>query len=260
MSAHSLLDALADDGIAFGIPLRSPDPAIVEICAIAGYDWVSISLEHSALTVREVATLQRAADARHITTLVHVAGPDDPRILALLDEGIGGVVAPHVTSAKEVEALVAETRFPPLGRRGATSVTRRSDYGARPLAQYLAEADPLVAVGISIEDVEGVEHAESILAVPGLTLAYVGLNDLTQSLGRPGDFGNPAVGDAIRHVAERARASGVTLALSEKGFTLAELRDLGARMIVNAPAGEYSALLDTLSARLDAARTTISAR
>jgi 2-keto-3-deoxy-L-rhamnonate aldolase RhmA len=254
MSAERLLSALAEGRLAFGIPLRSPDPAVVEIAAIAGYDWVSISLEHSALTVREVATLQRAADARGITTLVHFADAYDHRILALLDEGIGGVVAPHVVQAAQLEALVRTARFPPLGERGASGVTRRSDYGSVPYAEYTGRAERRLAVGISIEDVEGVENAEAIFSVPGLTLSYVGLHDLTQSYGHPGDFTHPSVRKAVRQVAETARRHGVALALSEKGYTIEELCELGASMIVNAPGGEYSALLDALTARLERAR------
>jgi 2-keto-3-deoxy-L-rhamnonate aldolase RhmA len=71
---------------------------------------------------------------------------------------------------------------------------------------------------------------------------------------RPGDYGHPSIREAIEHVAACARAHGVALALSEKGFTVKELGELGAAMIVNAPAGEYAALLDTLTARLAAAR------
>jgi 4-hydroxy-2-oxoheptanedioate aldolase len=259
MSAERLLTALADGRRAFGIPLRTPDPAIVEIAAIAGYDWVSISLEHSALTVREVATLQRAADARGISTLVHMADAYDHRILALLDEGIGGVVAPHVTKASEVEALVSAARFPPLGHRGAAGVTRRADYGARPFAAYAEAADKLVVVGISIEDVEGVENVDSIFAVPGLTLTYIGLHDLTQSYGHPGEFRHPDVRDAVSHVVATAKKHGVAVGLSEKGFTIEELCELGANLIINAPAGEYSALLDALTSRLDQARAAADA-
>src|SRR5258707_590278 len=102
MRAQHLLKKFADDDVAFGTAVHSADPAIVEIMAIAGYDWVSIVLEHSSLTVERVATLQRAADTRGITTIVHVASAHDERIGPLLDEGVGGVVAPQVMSVDQV--------------------------------------------------------------------------------------------------------------------------------------------------------------
>lgn len=254
MSAERLLKTITGGGPAFGIALRSPDPAIVEICAIAGYDWVSFTVEHSSLTTREVANLQRAADVRGISTLVHIASADDPRILPLLDEGVGGFVAAHVTKAQQVEELVRASKFPPIGERGGAGVTRRSDYGAQDYAAYIKRSDELVAVGISIEDVAGVEDADAILGVRGLNLVYVGLHDLTLSMGRPGEYAHPDIRDAIVHIAACAKKHDVALALSEKGFTIRELRDFGAAMIVTNPAGEYIALLDTLTARVTAAR------
>lgn len=254
MSAERLLTAFAEGRRVFGIPLRSPDPAIVEIAAIAGYDWVAITLEHSSLTTREIAQLQRAADVRGITTLVHLADPDDPRILPLLDEGVGGIVLSGAESAEDMEALMRSVRFPPRGARGAGGVTRRSDYGAKPYASYMREADRLVAAGAVIETRAGVEHAEEILAVDGLDLAYIGFHDLAQSYGVPGEFTDPHLREAVDHVIGHAKRNGVAVGMAEKGFTVAELCELGVTMIVNAPCGEYIALLEALRSRLDEAR------
>jgi 2-keto-3-deoxy-L-rhamnonate aldolase RhmA len=88
-------------------------------------------------------------------------------------------------------------------------------------------------------------------------LTYVGLHDLAQSYGIPGEFSHPRLREAIEHVAGHARRQGVALGLAEKGFTIKELCELGATMIVNAPAGEYPALLDALRTRLDAAKAQV---
>jgi 4-hydroxy-2-oxoheptanedioate aldolase len=259
VSAERLLTAFAEGRRVFGIPLRSPDPAIVEIAAIAGYDWVAITLEHASLTVREVAAMQRAADFRGITTLVHVVDPGDPRILPLLDEGVGGIVLSGARSAEDTEALMRAVRFPPRGERGAGGVTRRSDYGAKPYASYMREVDRLVAAGAVIETREGVENAESILAVDGLHLVYIGFHDLAQSYGVPGDFSDPQLREAVDHVIGHARRNGVAVGMAEKGFTIAELCELGVTMLINAPCGEYIALLEALRSRLEVAKAEAAA-
>jgi 4-hydroxy-2-oxoheptanedioate aldolase len=253
--AERLLSTLAQGRPAFGTALHSPDPAFVEIAAVAGYDWVSIILEHAPLTVTDIRLLQRAADARGITTLVHVADAHDQRILPLLNEGVGGVVAPQVDGPEAAEALVRAVRFPPLGERGAAARVRSADYGARPYA----EADATVAAAVIIETAEGVENAEAIFGVEGLTLAYIGLMDLTQSLGRPGQFHDARVREAIEHVVAAASAHGIAVGLSEYGYTVAELLGLGARLIIT-PTSAYGLLLDGLRDRLErahaAARST----
>lgn len=254
MSAERLLKALDAGRRPFGLIVRSADPAIVEIAAIAGYDWVSINLEHSALTIREVTVLQRAADARGISTLVHFAEVNDHRMLALLDEGIGGIVAPHITQRSEAEALVRTAKFPPVGHRGANGITVRSDYGAKPYGPYVIEADRNVAVGVNIEDKEGVENAEDILSVPGLRITFIGLHDLSTSLGHAGEFTHPEVREAVTHIIAAAHKNGIAVNLSEKSFTIQEICELGADMIIPAPMAEYAALLDTLTLEVARAR------
>lgn len=256
MSARHLLDALQENRPVFGTALRTGDPAIVEIVAIAGYDWVSITLEHSTLSVADIGLLQRAADARAITTLIHMPRPDDPRILQLLDDGVGGIVGCNVESGEEAAAWVRACRFPPLGERGAAGVVRRADYGAIPFGQFTAQADAEVAVGVVIETVAGVERAAEIIATPGITFAYVGLHDLTLSLGCPGDFRDPRALAAVERVIALAHEHDVVVGLSEKGYTARELWDLGVRMLIT-PTGEYAVLMEGYRAKIDAARASI---
>jgi 2-keto-3-deoxy-L-rhamnonate aldolase RhmA len=247
------MSALREGRPAFGTALHSADPAILEIAALVGYDWVSIILEHCALDLTEVATLQRAADSRGITTLIHVANAHDTRILPLLNEGVGGIVAPQVSDPADVAALVDEVRFPPLGQRGAASAVRSADYGLQPYTEYAQAANHSVAVGAIVESLAGVQAAEEIFAVPGLTFAYIGLMDLTQALGCPGEFRHPDVRATIERVIAAAQRHGIAIGLSEYGYSAAELLELGARMIIT-PSSEYAVLREGLRERLAQAR------
>jgi 4-hydroxy-2-oxoheptanedioate aldolase len=253
MRAERLLAALDSGKPAFGTAVHSPDPAIVEIAAIAGHDWVSIILEHCALTLADVGLLQRAADSRGISTVVHMSNAYDTRILPLLNEGVGGVVAPQVTRPEEASALVRAARFPPYGERGAAGGIRSADYGGRPISEHLASADESIVVGVILESHEAATRADEILAVQGLTFAYIGLTDLSHSVGAAGDFKHPRVRAAIETIVGAAHRHGVVVGLSEYGYTVEELLGLGARMIIT-PTSEYSVLLGGFSERLATAR------
>lgn len=253
MRAERLLSALAEGRPAFGTVTHSADPAIVEIAGIVGHDWISITLEHAGLSGSEIASLVRTADVRGISTLVHVANATDLRILSLLDDGVGGVVAPHVETAAEAAALVQAARYPPLGGRGASGACRSSDYSARPYAEVAATANDSVAVGIVIETKQGVENADEILAVPGLNFVYIGLMDLSQSLGMTGDYKHQEVQAAAESVIARAHDHGVAVGLSAYGFTVPELLSMGARMITT-PTSANSVLFKGFQAALAEAR------
>jgi 4-hydroxy-2-oxoheptanedioate aldolase len=254
--AQHLLGVLGEDRIAFGTALHLSDPDLIEIVALAGYDWVTIPLEHAILSVGEIAALQRAADSRGITTLVHLASAGDERILPLLNSGVGGLVAPQVESPADVEALIRATRFPPLGERGAHSSVRSADYGAWPYPEYVAEVDRSVAIGVVIENAAAVEQLEAIMAVEGLDIAFLGLTDLAQALGVPDQFQHPSVQAAMKRTAAAAQQAGVVLAVSEYGHTPTELRALGARMIL-APTSDYAFLLAAFREHLAHARREV---
>lgn len=258
MRAERLLGAIAEGRVAFGTGVHSPDPAIVEIIALAGYDWVSIVLEHAALTVEQIAVLQRAADSRGITTLIHVADAHDARIGPLLDEGVGGVIAPQLTSVADVKALVDLARFPPVGARGAAGGVRSADFGLVPYTQYVGEIDKSVAVGIVIETIEAVEDVEAIVAVEGVTLAFIGLMDLSQAYGVPGDFKHEKVRAAIDRIVAAGKEHGVTVGFSEYGYTAREVHDLGAGMIL-APSSEYPFFTKALGRHLAEAKASLEA-
>jgi 4-hydroxy-2-oxoheptanedioate aldolase len=257
MHAKPLLTKLATGDVALGMVLHITDPAIVEIAALAGYDWVSYTLEHTDLTGHQIEAIQRAADSRGIPTLLHVPSADDPRIMPALAAGVGGIVLSRAISHADAAALVDAVRFPPLGSRGAHSGMRTDGYGSRNYAEFIDAADRVVAVGLAIEDKEGVEDADRILSTPGLTMAFIGMMDLSHSLGIPGQYDHPLLLDAVRHVIETANRHAIPIGLPHYGHTLTALRELGAKLILT-PGTDHSFLYRTLKSHLDAARIEVA--
>jgi 4-hydroxy-2-oxoheptanedioate aldolase len=256
--AERLLAALADGGVALGTTLHLSDPAVVEAAGIAGYDWLSVVLEHSPLTMGELRALQLAADLYGVTTLAHVPTPEDPRLLQALNLGAGGIVCSHVSDRETAERLVHASRFPPLGDRGAHGSVRSAGYGSQGYDEYVATTDQSVAVGVVLEDPLAIEQAEEILSVPGLTLAFVGLADLAQSMGTDRSGSRDDLIAAITHVVGIADERGLAIGMSPYGFTPIELRKLGGRMLVS-PATDYSMVMDGFQSHATAFRSELEA-
>jgi 4-hydroxy-2-oxoheptanedioate aldolase len=235
--------------MAFGLPVFLLDPAIVEICALAGYDWVSIVAEHAPASIDTISSFQRAADAAGITILVHVAHAGESWILPMLDLGIGGVVSAHVVDRRSAEELVRRVKFAPLGERGAAISVRAARYGDVDFAQYLAAANESTLAGVVIEDEPGVTAIDEILSTPGLDFALLGLTDLSQSLGVPGQFTHPKVDRAMHKVIKSANNAGVVLGTSAKAHSVEELKSLGFRMVMT-PTSDTMFLRASLKAHL----------
>jgi 4-hydroxy-2-oxoheptanedioate aldolase len=257
MKTNPLMTKIAEGEMTVGIGIHFSDAAIVELSAFAGFDWASLTLENSTLSMADCAAMQRAADASGIPVVVHVPTADDPRILPLLHTGVDGVVLSRARTRDEVEALVGTCRYPPLGERGAHPGVRSDGYGAIGYDEFVAGADAALLVGIAIEDKEGVGNAEELLSTPGLTMAWVGLYDLSHSLGVPNDLRHPKVMEELAGVVEIARTHNVPIGLPGYAHSFAELRDLGATLIMS-PGNDYTFVGKAMKAHVDAARAELA--
>ena len=111
--------------------------------------------------------------------------------------------------AAEPAALVAATKYPPLGARSLGP----SRPGLYPGEDYTAAGNRAVSAIVQIETRAGYENADAILAVQGLDSVYVGPADLAVSYGLPGrgDWEDGPVRDALVDLSARVRAAGLTL-------------------------------------------------
>lgn len=64
--------------------------------------------------------------------------------------------------------MVADSRFPPVGRRGFGSPFTQAAWGIKSAAEYLSVANEEVLVIVQIETKEAVENVEKIAAVDGI--------------------------------------------------------------------------------------------
>ncbi len=191
---------LQDGEALLGCFVRIPAPEVTEICAAAGFDFVVIDLEHGLMTGERAADLVRAAESAGIPALVRVPSHDPPTIARLLETGPAGLHVPQIRSAAEAEAAVRSSRYPPDGIRGL-STARRAGYGGRmSLAEYVRASLEWLLVVVQVEDRSGLDEVEAIAAVEGVDAVFIGLTDLSQDLGVPGSYDDPA----LRHAVDRA--------------------------------------------------------
>ena len=227
---------LLRDEPALGIMMLSADPHVVGITAVAGYDYVMADLEHTALSLRELEAIVRAADAAGIVPLARVAGPTKADILAVLETGVRGIMVPAVESADEARMVVQAARYAPVGQRGVYYLGYVSGYTAVSPAEHFAGSNAELLVILQIETARGVQNVNEIANVPGADCLLVGPGDLTQSLGVPWEFEHPAVWDAIRNVFDAARLHGKTAGIMPGGVDAASrCLDAGARMLLWGP-------------------------
>lgn len=193
-----------------GEPLRGiftalPSPAIVEMCAYAGFTFAIIDNEHGAADFETTEHMLRAARATGIIPVVRCFLEDIPRIL---DMGASGVQVPMIDNADDARELVQRVRYPAVGRRGSAFSSRAAGYGAFPGAAHTARSNEGVALIAMIETPEGVSNAASIAAVDGIDAVFVGPNDLAHAMGYGNDWNAPPVAAAIEQTLRAIEGQG----------------------------------------------------
>jgi 2-keto-3-deoxy-L-rhamnonate aldolase RhmA len=216
VTSNRVKKKLQSGELTFGSWITIPNPAVAEIMALVGFDFLVIDTEHGAINVESVQTLIQAMGATEVTPLVRLAGSQRMSVNKILDTGPYGVIVPMVNSRDEAEAAVRAVLFPPEGARGI-GLGRAHGFDPERRAQYLKIANSLMLVGSQIEHPDAVDRVEEIVTTPGIDLVFLGLADLSGSMGYSGEPGHPAVAKAIEKVVYTARRAGVPLGIPVGG-------------------------------------------
>jgi staphyloferrin B biosynthesis citrate synthase len=209
----------------FGTFIKTPSPHATEIIGALGFDFVIIDAEHAPLDRGTVDHILLAAKAAGIASLVRVPATTPHHILAPLDDGAAGVVAPHISSAAKARELVDSSRY--ARNRGFSNSPRAGGYGERSIWEHVDAADQEISVIAMIEDPEAVEDIEAILAVDGLDAIFIGRGDMSVAM-NDRLSGAPGVRLATERVIEAARQAQVAvLLLASTPAEAAEFRQLG---------------------------------
>jgi len=151
------------------------NPFTAEIMAAAGYDSVTVDMQHGALDYASVLPMFQAMRGSGVVPMARVPWLDPGQIMKALDAGALGIICPMVNSRDEAEEFVRYMRYPPLGQRSFGPTRANIAYGG----YAVTEANEQVLALAMIETAEGMANLEEIAATPGLDGIYVGPADLT---------------------------------------------------------------------------------
>ena len=188
-----------------------PSTDVVELIALAGFDFVILDMEHGPYTLELVHRCLLAAAARRLPAVVRVPENNASAIGAVLDAGADGVLVPQIGSVEAAAAAVSAARFAPHGTRGSNPWVRAAGFAGTP--RWLAQANEDTLVMVMIEGMQAIRQIDDITAVDGLDAVFMGPVDTSHALGVPGRPDHPLVLRTLADVAVRAAKSGTATAV-----------------------------------------------
>lgn len=195
MNKPSLKNKLQKRELTIGSWITIGHPAIAEIMVSSGFDWLTIDMEHSAITLQEAQHLIQVIELAGCVPLVRVGCNDPNLIKRVMDAGAHGVIVPQVNSIEDAKSAVSAVKYPPVGSRGV-GLARAQGYGTE-FERYKEWNGRESIVIVQIENIMAVNAIESILSVEGVDGFIVGPYDLSASLGIPGQFNHPLFIEAM---------------------------------------------------------------
>jgi 2-dehydro-3-deoxyglucarate aldolase len=193
-----LKNKLKSGQLTIGSWITIGDPIIAEIMANAGFEWLTVDMEHSAITIHQAQQLIQVIELCGVVPLVRVGENNPTLIKRVMDSGSHGVIVPMVNTKEDAIKAVNAVKYPPWGNRGV-GLFRAQGYGQK-FNRYVEWSKDNTIVIVQIEHIHAIENLESIITVAGVDGLLTGPYDLSGSLGRPGNFDHPDFESALGEV------------------------------------------------------------
>jgi 4-hydroxy-2-oxoheptanedioate aldolase len=187
--------------------LMLPSAISAELLAHQGWDSLTIDQEHGQADHAGMVQILTAISTTEAVPLVRVKWNDPGDIMRALDAGAYGLICPMIETVADCEKFIGACRYAPAGYRS---------YGPRRAAIYAGDdyalhANDTVLTIAQIETVKGLGNIESIAALPGLDMLYLGPNDMRLTMGmRPNTrVEEPEILAVCERVIAAARKAGI---------------------------------------------------
>ncbi|MEM8771181.1 MAG: aldolase/citrate lyase family protein [Pseudomonadota bacterium] len=173
-----------------GTWVKTPSHIVADVLGLTPLDCVCLDAEHAPFDRIAIDASVASLRAAGMASLVRIPHLASEHVLNALDCGATGVVAPHIRSVEEGQALAAMSRYG-AGGRGYAGSSRAAGYTTRAMAENLRRGNEETAVIAQIEDLEALDAIDDIAAVEGVDCLFIGRIDLTVAMGAasPNDDG-----------------------------------------------------------------------
>ena len=168
----------------FGTWLSMGDLFATRLLARAGFDWLTLDMEHSPIDWSDAAMLFAAVADAGCVPLVRVPEGNHHYIKRALDAGAWGIIVPMVDTVEQARTAIAAAKYPPQGNRSAGGGMHAMNFGAS-AGEYYDRANDEILVVLQTESPQGVRNAPEIYSLPGCDAIFIGPNDLRFQMRSP---------------------------------------------------------------------------
>jgi 4-hydroxy-2-oxoheptanedioate aldolase len=165
----------------FGTWLSLGDLYATRVMARAGFDWLTLDIEHSPIDWSQAAANFAAIAEAGCVPLARVPKGNHDDIKRVLDAGAWGIVVPMVDTLEQARIAVNAAKYPPQGNRSLGGGLHALNFDC-PAGEYFAKANDEILVVLQTESPTGIRNAPEIYPYPGVDAIFVGPVDLRANM------------------------------------------------------------------------------
>jgi len=231
----------------FGVTITTPSVEAAAHAATLGFHFLWVEMEHSPVTLETLRLMVLAARGLPAAVFARVPVVELWTAKRVLDQGVSGVIFPFAGSPEKAACAAAACKYPPLGKRGSGAAAAIRTWPQS--GNYYDSADANVTTICVVEEASALDHIDEIAATPGVDVLFIGISDLSFSLGLRGRQNEPEHAAAIQRIVTAAHCHGKFVGrpaanpeqvrrYMEQGFLLFQmpteigLMELGARQLL----------------------------
>ncbi len=196
----------------------------------AGFDFLLFDTQHSPVEIKTLTAAVGAMRGRTASPIVRVGENQADQICYALDIGARGIVVPMVNSADEAARMVSSCRYPFDGVRSSAGM--RGEWGEfKDYREYMDAVNDQLLIAPMIETVQGMDHLDAIVQVPGIDVLLVGPSDLSINLGVPLDYTSSTYQNALARIGSACQNAGIAAGMFfvPPGIAPSQLVNMGYR-------------------------------
>jgi 4-hydroxy-2-oxoheptanedioate aldolase len=185
-----------------------PSPVLTDVLCSADLDFIIIDSEHGPIGFEIAQKMAIACESQGVSPVMRVPGVNQESILKALEIGMHGIQVPNIESQEQVERLQQYSKYPPLGNRGFSPFTRACGFSSDFSKDMVSRANTNTLVNIHIEGKAGIENVDAILENDFIDVFFLGLFDISNYLGRPGEIDHPEILELFKLLTSKIIAAG----------------------------------------------------
>jgi 4-hydroxy-2-oxoheptanedioate aldolase len=179
-----------------------PSLDIYDIISMTKFDFLIADMEHGPFNIETIHQFVSFLESKDITPIVRVPKLDESYILRILETGISAIQVSHISNREEALRFVQYSKYPPIGIRGLSPVSRAAKYDYTGEMTHTINQNDKLTLILNIEGKDGIDNLDEIASLSGVDIIFLGIYDISQFVGTPGNIYHPDVKEIIESATE----------------------------------------------------------